>query len=174
MLALVACSSRRTVIVTPKAPRQVEIEVEVYDPATNFVWEGVSLRVVEGYHEWSGCTCAAGNPDLWQLTDPAGLVLFTSVDLADADIGFLEDEHARAIIEPDARADEAFVLIELDALGFDRLLVDVPLSWDEPAVFVSIPFSEPVPGPGPSASQSGLRPRLGTSLARKALLPSRL
>ncbi|MEZ5964432.1 MAG: hypothetical protein R3F56_11350 [Planctomycetota bacterium] len=157
-LVLAACGSRRTVLVTPKSARPVEIEVEVYDPVTNYVWEGVSVRVVEGYHEWSGCTCQAGEPDLWLTTDETGRVLFTAEHLAAADIGFLENERGEAILEPDRESDEAFVLVELDAIGFDRAQFDVPLSWSEPSVFVSLPFSEPSsPGLHVRASIGGPR-----------------
>jgi len=156
LLALGACSSRRTVYVTPRAAHPVEIEVEVYDPETNFVWEGVSVRVVEGYHEWSGCTCETAEPDLWLETDETGRVLFTSEFLADVDIGFRVNELGEAVIEADAQSDEAFVLIELDAIGFDRVQVDVPVSWDQPSVLVSVPFSEP--NPAAAGSASGDRP----------------
>jgi hypothetical protein len=119
----------------------------------------VSVRAVEGYHEWSGCTCETRDPELWLLTDETGRVLFTSAILADAEIGFLEDGHGFAVIDGDRDADEAFVLLELDAIGFDRALFDIPLSWDEPAVFVSLPFSEPDP---PIAGASdGERPGIG-------------
>lgn len=159
VLTASSCVSRRTVVVTPKPARLVEIEVEVYDPATNGVWEGVSVRAVEGYHEWSGCTCSAGNPDLWLVTDRTGRVLFTAEDLADADIGFQEDGNRRAIIEADRDMDEAFVLLEIDAIGFDRVFVDVPLSWLQPSVLVSVPFS---------ASASAQGAQLGANLIRDA------
>lgn len=140
-LVLAACSGRRTVFIEQRTPRLPEIQVEVYDPATNGVWEGVSVRVVEGYHEWSGCTCGAGNLDLWKLTGRDGLVLFTAGDLADADIGFREDSSGDAILSGDRDEDEAWVLVEIDAIGFDRLFVDVPVSWREPTAFISVPFS---------------------------------
>lgn len=144
---LAACGHHhRTVVIREEPPRHVEIEVEVFDPETNGVWEGVSVRVVEGYHEWSGLTLGAGNPDLWLVTDATGRVLFTATDLADADVGFREDQDGHAILVADRREDEAFVLLEIDAVGFDRVFVDVPLSWDTPAVLVSVPFGEPSPG----------------------------
>ncbi|HLU39007.1 MAG TPA: hypothetical protein VK081_06455 [Planctomycetota bacterium] len=139
-----ACSSRRTVVITPKPPRYVEIEVEVYDPKTNGVWQGVGVRPVEAYHEWSRRTVPAGDPDLWLFTDETGRVLFDSAFLGDADLGFLEDQAGLAIIESDRDLDEAFVLLEIDALGFDRVFVDVPISWHQPSVLVSVPF-EPTP-----------------------------
>jgi hypothetical protein len=136
---LSACGGRR-ILVEQRTPRLVEIEVEVYDPESNGVWEGVSVRVVEGYHEWSRCTCPAGNPNLWQVTARDGRVLFTAADLADADIGFREDGSGDAILSGDRDEDEAFVLVEIDAIGFDRVFVDVPLTWREPSVLVSVPF----------------------------------
>jgi hypothetical protein len=32
------------------------------------------------------------------------------------------------------------VWLEVDALGFTPVLVEVPLRWDEPDVFVEVPF----------------------------------
>ena len=160
LLVLTSCGSRRTVVITPQPSRLVEIEVEVYDPVSNGVWEGVSVRVVEGYHEWSGCTCAAGNPDLWQVTDATGRVLFAAEDLADAEVGFQEDTARRAILESDRHLDEAFVLIEIDAIGFDRVFVDVPVTWRQPSVLVSVPFSATAPsmiGSGSAGSASLVR-----------------
>lgn len=166
LLALSSCTThRRTVVVTPQPARLVEIEVEVYDPATNGVWEGVSVRVVEGYHEWSGCTCAAGNPDLWQVTDRTGRVLFAAEDLADADVGFQEDVSRRAVLDADRDVDEAYVLIEIDAIGFDRVFVDVPVSWQQPSVLVEVPFS-----PFLSAQASQLGANLVREQSREALL----
>jgi hypothetical protein len=177
LVSVTACGSRRTVVVTPKPARLVEIEVEVYDPVSNGVWEGVSVRVVEGYHEWSNCTCEAGNP-FWLVTDETGRVLFTAEDLADADIGFREDSSRRAILESDRDLDEAFVLIEIDAVGFDRVFVDVPVSWVQPSVLVSVPFSASGSGgiaaaPGtagvrlipPTAEQA---PRAGLAISARA------
>jgi hypothetical protein len=155
-LALLAgCSSRRTVVVTQEFPRQVDIEVEVFDPETNLVWEGVAIRILESFQEWNGCTCPNPRTDEWFFTDANGLVVLTSHDLAAAEIGFQEDNFGRAVLSPHADEDEAFVLIELDALGFTPVQVDVPLSWDEPKVFVSIPFE---PDEGLSAAASTARP----------------
>lgn len=165
-MALAACAARRTVFITPKSPRPVEIEVEAYDPETNFVWEGVSVRVVEGYHEWSGCTCQTTEPDLWLLTDDTGRVLFTAEHLADADIGFRVNALGEAIIEPDVDSDEAFVLVELDALGFDRVQFDVPVSWREPSVFVSLPFSRPSSAAGAAAGSAAGSATPGGPIAR--------
>ncbi len=139
-LALGACG-HRAVIGAQRSPRLVELEVEVYDPGTNYVWEGVSVRLVEGAQEWSGCVCANPDPDRWFLTDDTGRVLFTSSGIAEEDIGFRVDDLDRAIIEGDRDADEAFVLVEIDAVGFDPVQVDVPITWRSPSVLISIPFS---------------------------------
>ena len=85
LLALVsfgACG-HRAVVARQRTPRLVELEVEVYDPATNNVWEGVSVRLVEGAQEWSGCVCTNPYPDRWFPTDDTGRVLFTSDGIAE-------------------------------------------------------------------------------------------
>ncbi len=120
-------------------PRLVSIEVEVYDPETNLVWENVSVRIVEADQEWSGCTC--GSPYLdWFLTDATGRVFFDEYALADAAVGFLVDDLGRAVLGPYRDDDEAVVVLEIDALGFAPVIVEVPLRWDRPDVFVEVPF----------------------------------
>ena len=71
-LALAACGHHHGhPTPRPAEPRPVSILVEVYDPVTNLVWEGVSVRVVEAWHEWSGCTCMSPFVD-WFETDING------------------------------------------------------------------------------------------------------
>ncbi|HEX5050609.1 MAG TPA: hypothetical protein VFZ65_02445 [Planctomycetota bacterium] len=120
-------------------PRLVSILVEVYDPVTNYVWENVSVRIVEADQEWSGCTCTSPTED-WFLTDSFGRVLFDEFLLADAEVGFLEDTDGRAILGSGTGEDEATVVLEVDALGFTPVIVEVPLRWTEPDVFVEVPF----------------------------------
>ncbi|MCA8963685.1 MAG: hypothetical protein H6838_13745 [Planctomycetes bacterium] len=124
---------------TPPPPRLVSILVEVYDPVTNFVWENVSVRIVEADQEWSQCTCTNPYED-WFLTDSSGRVYFDEYELARAQVGFLEDGAGRAILAPASYEDQATVVLEIDALGFSPVIVEVPLSWDTPDVFVEVPF----------------------------------
>lgn len=130
---------------TPRAnvrveePRLVSILVEVYDPNTNLVWENVSVRIVEADQEWSNCTCVSPYVD-WYLTDSSGRVLLDEFLLADADVGFLVDDLGAAVLGPRRDEDEALVVLEIDAVGFAPVIVEVPLSWDEPDVFVEVPF----------------------------------
>ena len=116
------------------------LEVEVFDPITGFVWENVGVRIVEVEHEWSGCLCPNPIKDDWFFTDEFGTVFFDSEDLGATDIGFLLDSHGRAVMSPDELEDEAIVLLEVFAPGFGSVFQEVDLSWDEPRVFVSIPF----------------------------------
>jgi len=122
-----------------ESPRLVSILVEVYDPTTNLVWENVSVRVVEADQEWSQCTCASPFVD-WYQTDATGRVLLDEYVLADAEVGFLEDAAGRAILGARRDEDQATVVLQIDALGFVPRIVEVPLSWDEPDVFVEVPF----------------------------------
>jgi hypothetical protein len=120
--------------------RLVSIEVEVYDPVTNLVWENVLVRVVEADQEWCGCTYE--NPNVtWYVTDDTGRVFLDEWILADAQVGFLEDRDGRAILEPFREEDEAVVVLEIDGEGFAPVIVEVPLRWDRPDVFVEVPFN---------------------------------
>ena len=119
--------------------RSVLIEVEVYDPVTNFVWEDVGVRIVQAEQEWTGAIHVNPVVDDWYYTDPYGLILFSAADLAFADIGF-QESGGLAVISPDYLEDEATVLLEVSAPGFGTVYQSVDLSWDSPTVFVSIPF----------------------------------
>ena len=139
-MLLAACggrSRRATVAVEP--PRLTSILVEVYDPFTNLAWENVSVRVVEADQEWSGCTCVSPYLD-WYLTDNAGRVLLDEYVLADASVGFVEDGFGAAVLGSAYDEDEAVVVLEVDAVGFAPVIVEVPVSWADPDVFVEVPF----------------------------------
>lgn len=138
LLAACGGSGRRGTIVVEQ-PRLTSILVEVFDPNTNLAWENVSVRVVEADQEWSGCTCVSPYLD-WFLTDGNGRVLIDEYVLADAEVGFLEDSTGAAILSPAFDEDEALVVLEIDAVGFAPVFVEVPLSWDQPDVFVEVPF----------------------------------
>ena len=105
---------------------------------TNLAWENVSVRIVEADQEWSGCTCVARGFDLYQ-TDGFGQVLLDEYVLGDADVGFLEDAFGGGAGSGFSE-DEALVVLEIDAFGFSPVIVEVPLSWDQPDVFVEVPF----------------------------------
>jgi hypothetical protein len=125
----------------PPAPRPVSILVEVYDPATNFVWENVAVRVVEADQEWSNCTCVSPRADYY-LTDQNGQVLIDELLLARAEVGFrLDSTGIAALIWPGSYEDEATVVIEVSAEGFTPVFVEVPLSWATPDMFVEVPFN---------------------------------
>lgn len=139
-LLLAACGgSGRPGAVVVEAPRLTSILVEVYDPVTNLAWENVSVRVVEADQEWSGCTCVSPYLD-WYLTDSVGRVLLDEYALGDAEVGFLEDSFGAAVLSPAYSEDEALVVLEVDAVGFAPVIVEVPVSWDNPDVFVEVPF----------------------------------
>lgn len=124
----------------PPAPRPVSILVEVYDPVTNGVWENVLVRIVEADQEWSGCTCVSPTPTFF-ATDRFGQVFLDEYLLAWAQVGFVEDPIGRALLRPGSREDQATVVLEISAPGFTTVIVEVPLSWSAPDVFVEVPFS---------------------------------
>ncbi|MBZ0151134.1 MAG: hypothetical protein K8J09_06340 [Planctomycetes bacterium] len=120
-------------------PRPVSILVEVYDPVTNFVWENVSVRVVESYQEWAAVTFPSPYADIY-LTNADGRVLLDEYELTFVEVGFVEDANGRALLAADWYQDEAVVTLEVSAAGFASVYVDVPLSWSDPDVFVEVPF----------------------------------
>jgi len=139
-MLLAACGGNRRGTTLVGAPyRLTSILVEVYDPVTNLAWENVSVRIVEADQEWSGCTCVSPYLD-WFQTDAFGRVLIDEYVLGDADVGFLEDSTGAAVLSPAFDEDEALVVLEIDAIGFAPTYVEVPLSWNEPDVFVEVPF----------------------------------
>ncbi|MFY9342336.1 MAG: hypothetical protein WAT39_07595 [Planctomycetota bacterium] len=123
----------------PAEARLVSILVEVYDPATNLVWENVSVRIVEVDQEWAAGTYV-NQYEEWFLTDGSGRVYLDEYTLADAEVGFLEDGLGRAVLGPYRDEDEATVVLEIDALGFMPVFVEVRLSWNQPDVFIEVPF----------------------------------
>lgn len=145
VLALAACDcyddchDDNVVVVPPADPRVVSILVEVFDPTTNLVWENVGVRVAEADQEWCGCTFQSQVPQSF-LTDGTGRVLLDEFALADVQVGFQQDEVGRALLAPRVDADQAVVVLEVFAPGFATVVVSVPLRWDDPDVFVSVPF----------------------------------
>ena len=117
----------------------MSILVEVYDTNTNFAWQGASVRIVEADLEWSGDTWASPYQDYY-LTDANGRVLLDEFLLADAAVGFYEDQNGAAVLSPASSEDEATVVIEVSGDGFQSVYVEVPLRWSQPDVFVEVPF----------------------------------
>lgn len=141
LLALAACHDDHDHRHVPpvRTVRPVSILVEVYDPATNFVWENVGVRVVEADQEWSSCTCVSPYADYY-FTDATGQVLLDEAILAAAEVGFLEDNNGFAILGSRTFEDQATVLLEIDAVGFTPVYVEVDLTFDNPDVFIAVPF----------------------------------
>ena len=119
---------------------QVSLEIEVYDPKTNLVWENVSVRIIEVEHEWSNCTCPNPKQNDYYYTDSYGIVYFSPEHLGASDLGFLLDDYDRAVIGPDHYEDEAAVLLEISAPGMGAVFEWVDLTWDHSRVFISVPF----------------------------------
>lgn len=142
LFSFAACGSRvrQPTVVVVEQPRLTSVLVEVYDPVSNLAWQDVSVRIVEVDHEWSGCTCVNPIPDDWFLTDSSGRVLLDEYLLADSGVGFLEDSLGAAVLDPEYDRDEALVVLEIDAVGFAPVIVEVPISWADPDVFAEVPF----------------------------------
>ena len=120
--------------------RPVTLEIEVYEPASGFVWQNVAVRIVEADQEWADAVFENPETSDWLYTDADGLVFFDDVELAIADVGFRLDSFGRAVIGPGEFEDQATILLEVYSPGLGTEFFEVDLSWDEPRVFVSIPF----------------------------------
>lgn len=138
--ALSGCGGHRHPASVRLSPRPVTLQVEVYDPATNFVWQGLGISVIEADHEWSGCKCSAAQ-DIVVYTDDVGTAFFSSTLLADVEVGFREDLYSRAVLGPGSDEDEVVITIEVGDPSLGYVYFDVPIDFSKPEVFVSVPFS---------------------------------
>ena len=117
-LVLSGCGRRNHSNPKPVAyDRLASLVIEVYDPDTNSVWEGVSVRIVEVEHEWSGRVVPNPIEDDWYVTGRDGTIEFTPKLLGMTNVGFFEDPFGRAVMSPDLDQDEAIVLIEVYGEG---------------------------------------------------------
>jgi hypothetical protein len=98
------------------------------------------VRIIEVDHEWSGLIWPNPTKNDYYYTDKFGVVYFSPELLAVSDLGFLEDGTGRAVLSPDYLEDEATVLVEISAPGLGRVYERIELSWDEPRVYVQVPF----------------------------------
>jgi len=137
---LSSCGHGHTTARVRTYPRPVSLQVEVYDPVSNLVWEGLGVSVVEADHEWSGCVCSS-KKDLVVYTDRAGTAFFSSSLLAEIDVGFQEDFYYRAVLGPGRDEDEVVVTIEVGDPTLGYVYFDIPIDFSEPDVFVSVPFA---------------------------------
>ena len=119
--------------------RLTSLEVEVYDPLSNYVWENMAVRVVQVEHEWSGFVVVNPIVDDWFYTDSFGVVFFGSDLLGASGFGFLTDTFGRAVMSPDIFEDEAIVLLEIFD-GFGSLFYEVDMTWDNPRVLAQVAF----------------------------------
>ncbi len=145
LLSLLLASCGGSVTVVEPVPvarveyRPVSILVEVYDPVTNYVWENAAVRIIEADQEWSQSTCS--NPySTWYFTDSAGQVYFDEAMIADARVGFLEDNYGGALLGSRYFEDEATVVIEVDIDGYLYNFFTVDICFDEPDIFVQLPI----------------------------------
>lgn len=123
----------------PPEPRPVSVLVEVVDDVTGLPLPAVRVRVLEAYQEWAGSYYTSPYQDVF-LTDVDGLVFLDEYILSWQDVGFREDGIGRSLLYPGGYEDEADLLIELDADGFPPVLYWVTVRWDQPDVYVQLPF----------------------------------
>ena len=138
--ALSACCDSCDDEYYPAPPEAVSIEVEVYDPVTGGVWEGVGVRLASAWQEWSGCVCDSPFTDSFELTDMAGRVHFSAYDVHSYAIGFPVDSYGRAVLGSHPAGDDATVPLEVWAPGFNSVFVRVDVSWSWPDALISVPF----------------------------------
>ena len=110
LFAMVGCTERKTtVLVQPAELEPVALEVEVYDPVTNFVWENVAVRIVEAEVSGAGGSFTNIFPDDWFFSDQNGLVF--------AHLIRREYSRTRILLTGDVEA-EAGLAHEVNRVGF--------------------------------------------------------
>ena len=135
-----ACSDHDDSPAPVANPRPVSLQVEVYDPESNLVWENMGVQIVQSENEWSNCLCPSQN-EVLLFTDATGSAFFSPRHIALAQVGFQEDIYGRALLGPAGHEDEAVVTIEVGHPDLGFLYFPVLLSYAEPDVFVSVPFA---------------------------------
>lgn len=116
---------------------QAWLEVVVVD-RDGYAWEGVEVRIVEAWNEWSACVCKGREPWSVDFTDRDGQVIFGPKALAYAELGFQEEPGGVAVLGSRSHDDEAVLklLVGHDKLGWVKF--DVPLTYYESSATVTI------------------------------------
>ncbi len=126
-------------LLLPRPLNSVSIELELVDMSSGAPVADVPVRILESTQEWSGRTEA--NPDPRpSVTGPLGRVLFTSRDLAEADVGFAVNVDRVAVLSGLEDEDEANILFEILVGEDSSVLLDVYLDFWTPHLTVSVPI----------------------------------
>ena len=126
-------------LLLPRPLNSVSIELELVDMNTGAPVADVPVRILESTQEWSGRT--KENPDPRpSTTGPLGRVLFTSRDLAEADVGFAVNVERVAVLSGLEDEDEANILFEILASEDSYVLLNVYLDFWTPHLTVSVPI----------------------------------
>ncbi|PIE25448.1 MAG: hypothetical protein CSA62_01080 [Planctomycetota bacterium] len=102
--------------------------------------EGVSVEVLNVWHEWSGDRVSPSSRFSGLLTDRHGEAFFSPVALARMRAGFLLDEYGNAVISSDPFEDEASLRVRVSAGSLGYVEVDVDVDQLHSAAYLEVEF----------------------------------
>lgn len=154
-LTLASCGGSRP----DPDPRPVSLTITVVDSQDN-LWIDMPVRIHEAWNEWSDDYRRGKDPWATLKSDDRGEVFFSSEDIADADLGFLETDDRRATLAYEHWRNEAEYTIEIgtDRLGYVEL--QIPVHFRNTHLDVIIEFE-----PGPALLGQSLEQTPGTRRA---------
>ncbi|MCA8968976.1 MAG: hypothetical protein KDC95_04310 [Planctomycetes bacterium] len=119
--------------------KPVSLSITVVD-SKNAVWQGLTVRILEAWNEWSDDYRQGKDPWATMRTDDRGLAYFDSEDIASADLGFLESPDGIAVLYDDPWRNEAVFIVEVgdDTLGW--IEVEIPVRYPSTHLDVEIEF----------------------------------
>lgn len=134
-LTLASCGGSRP----DPAPKPVTLLITVIDSQDN-IWVDMPVRIVEAWNEWSNDYRRGVEPWAVLDSDDRGEAFFSSADIADAELGFLETDDRRAILAYEHWRNEAEYIVEVgtDRLGY--IEVAIPVDFRETHLDVVIEF----------------------------------
>ncbi|HMQ23782.1 MAG TPA: hypothetical protein PKE00_14915 [Planctomycetota bacterium] len=119
--------------------KPVSLSITVVD-SKNAVWQGMTVRLLEAWNEWSDDRRQGKDPWATLKTDDRGVVYFNSEDIASAELGFLEEPKGIAVLHSDRWRNEAVFTVEVgdDTLGW--IEVEIPVRFPATHLDVEIEF----------------------------------
>lgn len=122
--------------------KPVSLLITVVDE-NGFAWEGMVVRILEAWNEWSDDYREGVDPWATLETDDRGSVFFDSEDISSARLGFLEDPEGIATLSSKFDRNEAEFTIEVGHPTLGWIEVQVPVHYKSTHLDVEIEFIAP-------------------------------